>query len=62
VVVEIKIDYSCCNSCKKCVAKCTFGVLEWFEEKPIVTNPNNCSGCLECRSSCQFDAIQIKEK
>jgi len=62
MVVEIKIDYCRCTGCKKCVEACTFGVLEWFEEQPIVTNPSNCSACLECKSSCPVDAISVKEK
>jgi len=62
MVVEIKIDYCRCTGCKKCVEACTFGVLEWFEEQPIVTNPSSCSACLECKSSCPVDAITVKEK
>ncbi len=60
--VKIKIDYEKCNCCKKCVNKCSFGVLEWFEEHPIVTNPNNCSACLECKKICPVKAINIEEK
>ena len=62
MVVEIKVDYYRCNGCKKCVESCIYGVLEWFEDQPIVANPGNCSACLECKSSCKVDAIIIKEK
>ena len=62
MVVEIKIDYCRCTGCKKCVEACTFGVLEWFEEQPIVTNPSRCAACLECTTSCSFGAIKVKEK
>ncbi|MCW8802009.1 MAG: 4Fe-4S binding protein [Candidatus Bathyarchaeota archaeon] len=60
--VKINIDYAKCNHCKKCVKACSFGVLEWFEEQPIVTNPNSCSVCLECKKTCPVDAIIIEEK
>ena len=62
MVVEVKVDYTSCNSCKKCVIACTFGVLEWFENQPIVTNPSNCSACLECQKACTIDAISVKER
>jgi NAD-dependent dihydropyrimidine dehydrogenase PreA subunit len=62
MVVEIKIDYSRCTNCRKCVESCTFGVLEWFENQPIVTNPNRCSACLECKSICSVEAINLIEK
>jgi MinD superfamily P-loop ATPase len=62
MVVKITIDYSRCTCCKKCVEACTFDVLEWFEKKPIVTNPSNCSGCLECEASCTVNTIRIEEK
>ncbi|HDQ06598.1 MAG TPA: 4Fe-4S dicluster domain-containing protein [Candidatus Bathyarchaeota archaeon] len=62
MVVDIKINYRRCTSCKKCVKACTFGVLEWFEEQPLVVNPSKCSACFECKLSCPVDAISIKEK
>jgi len=62
MVVEIKIDYDRCTSCKKCIEACAFGVLEWFEDRPIVVNPSNCSACLECKLDCSADAISLEEK
>jgi len=62
MVVEIKIDYDRCTGCKKCVEACTFGVLEWFEDRPIVVNPSVCSACLECKLSCPANAISMEEK
>ena len=59
--VEIKVDHCLCTKCKKGVKSCTFCVLEWFEEQPI-TNSINCSACLECKSSCPVDAIDVEEK
>ncbi|PVX27651.1 MAG: hypothetical protein CW716_01200 [Candidatus Bathyarchaeum sp.] len=61
-VIEVKIDYRRCINCKKCVESCTFGVLEWFEDQPIVTNPSICSSCLKCELSCSVGAINIKAK
>ena len=60
--VKINIDYTKCNQCKKCVKACSFGVLEWFEEQPVVTDPNSCSACLECKKDCPVNAITIEEK
>jgi MinD superfamily P-loop ATPase len=62
MVVEVEIDYDRCTSCKKCLEACTFGVLEWFEDRPIVVNPSNCSACLECKMSCPADAIRVEGK
>ena len=39
MVVEVKVDYCRCTGCRKCVEACSFGVLEWLEEQPVVTNP-----------------------
>jgi len=62
MVVEIKIDYHRCTACKKCIEACAFGVLEWFENQPMVANPHNCSACLECEKNCPANAIEVKEK
>ena len=62
MIVEVKIDYRRCTACEKCIEACTFGVLEWFEDRPIVANPSNCSACLECEKDCPANAIEVKEK
>jgi carbon-monoxide dehydrogenase iron sulfur subunit len=62
MVVEIKVDYRRCTGCRKCVDACTFGVLESFEEQPIVRNPSSCSACLKCCLCCPTDAIIVKQK
>ncbi|HEX68739.1 MAG TPA: 4Fe-4S dicluster domain-containing protein [Candidatus Bathyarchaeota archaeon] len=36
LIIEIRIDYEKCIGCKKCVEACSYGVLEWFENQPIV--------------------------
>jgi NAD-dependent dihydropyrimidine dehydrogenase PreA subunit len=60
-MVEVKINYSLCNKCKKCVETCAYGVLEWFEEQPVVTNPKNCTACLECTIKCPLEAVTVKK-
>jgi len=40
MVIKIKIDYEKCIGCKECVKACTYGVLEWLDDTPIVVNPN----------------------
>jgi len=62
MVVEIRIDYHRCTSCKKCIEACAFGVLEWFDEHLMVANPSNCPACLACKKNCPADAIEVKEK
>ena len=59
-MVEVKINYSRCNQCKKCVEVCAYGVLEWFEDQPAVTNPTNCIMCLDCKLKCSVKAIDVK--
>ena len=61
MIVEIRIDYDRCTSCKKCIEICTFDVLELFEDIPIVADPSSCSACLECKENCPVDAIDVKE-
>jgi NAD-dependent dihydropyrimidine dehydrogenase PreA subunit len=62
MIVEIKVDYDRCISCKECVKACSYGALEWFEDMPIVVNPSSCAACLECEKSCSVNAISVKEK
>jgi len=61
MVVEVRINYEKCIGCKKCVEACSFGVLEWFEDQPVV-NASECGGCRECQKNCPVDAIIIEEK
>jgi NAD-dependent dihydropyrimidine dehydrogenase PreA subunit len=62
MIVEIKIDYDKCIRCKECVKVCTYGVLEWLDEMPIVVNPKKCGLCMECEIKCPVNAIIHKEK
>jgi len=60
MVVKIEIDYDKCIGCKKCVKICTYGVLEWLDDAPIIVNPSECKECGECSLNCPVDAISIK--
>jgi len=60
--VEIKIDYDLCIRCKKCVRVCSYGVLEWLDDMPIVANPSECAACLDCESVCPVNAITHRIK
>jgi len=62
MAVEIKIDYEKCIGCKECIKACSYGVLEWLDEMPIVVNPSSCALCLECEKGCPVNAITHKEK
>jgi NAD-dependent dihydropyrimidine dehydrogenase PreA subunit len=62
VIIEIKIDYDKCVKCKQCVKACSFGVLEWIDDMPVVVSPENCKFCLECAKNCLVNAITHKEK
>lgn len=62
MIVEIRIDYNRCFKCKECVKACSYGVLEWFDDMPIIVDPKNCALCLECERVCPVDAITHKEK
>jgi NAD-dependent dihydropyrimidine dehydrogenase PreA subunit len=59
---EIKINYDKCVSCKECVKACSYGVLEWLDDAPIIVNASSCAACLECGKNCPVNAISVKEK
>ena len=58
--VRIHIDRNRCTGCKMCVKSCSYGVLEWFDDGPIVVNPHECAACLDCERNCKVEAITIK--
>ena len=62
MVVEIRIDYDRCVGCRECVKACSYGVLGWLDDMPIVANPGACKACAACSVSCPTDAIRVKEK
>lgn len=59
--IEIRIDYGKCTRCGKCVEACSFEVLEWIDDAPVVASPSNCKLCLECEKSCPVGAISHEE-
>jgi len=62
MAVEIQIDYKKCKFCEACIKACSYGVLEWLDDMPIVVNAANCTACFECKKICPADAISVKEK
>jgi NAD-dependent dihydropyrimidine dehydrogenase PreA subunit len=62
MIVKIKIDYDKCLKCKECVKACSFGVLEWIDDMPVVVSSENCKFCLECEKNCPANAITHKEE
>ena len=61
-MIEIKINYDKCIRCKECTKACSYGVLEWLDDMPVVTNAKSCVLCLECEEKCPVDAINHQEK
>jgi len=62
MVIEIRINYDHCTSCKECVKACSYGVLDWLDDMPIVLNPGECKACYDCSLNCPVDAISVEEK
>jgi len=62
MVVEIRINYDLCIRCKECVKACSYGVLDWLDDMPIVVDPSQCAMCLDCEKNCPTNAITHREK
>ena len=62
MIVEIRIDYDKCIRCKECVKVCSYGVLGWLGDMPIIVNPRDCAVCLDCEEKRPANAIIHKEK
>ncbi|MEM2212830.1 MAG: 4Fe-4S binding protein [Candidatus Nezhaarchaeales archaeon] len=62
MIVEIKINYDKCIGCRECVETCSYGVIKWLDDVPIVINPKSCALCLECEKKYPVNAIAHKEK
>ena len=60
MTVRIEIDRNRCKGYRMCVKSCTYGVLEWFDGAPVEVNPHGCAACLDCKRSCEAEAIPIK--
>ena len=53
------INYETCSECGACFRKCSNGVYEWTDNKPMVVNPNNCiEGCRGCQNLCPTSSIE----
>ena len=61
MILKIEIDLEKCSRCKNCIEVCNYGVLEWFEDQPVVVNPSACGRCFECEKNCPEKAIKIIE-
>jgi NAD-dependent dihydropyrimidine dehydrogenase PreA subunit len=57
------IDYEKCINCGTCVEYCKLGVYDVEEERPVVTNPDNCVVfCTGCKGQCPEGAISFPSK
>ncbi len=63
-VVQV-IDGNCAR-CRKCLQKCHHRVLEMVNAdkgtRIVVANPQQCTGCGDCVSACNFDALVLVER
>jgi NAD-dependent dihydropyrimidine dehydrogenase PreA subunit len=53
------INYEKCIECRACVNKCSHGVYDKEEIKPVVIYPDGCiQGCRGCQKLCPAGAIE----
>jgi 2-oxoglutarate ferredoxin oxidoreductase subunit delta len=50
-----------CKGCGICVEFCPTGVLTLEDDRPIVTKPENCTGCHWCDTHCPDLAIVVRQ-
>lgn len=54
------VDGSLCQSCRKCLDFCLFGVYSLRDDKVVVSSPDNCkNGCPACARACPHGAIMF---
>ncbi|NHK29802.1 MAG: ferredoxin family protein [Asgard group archaeon] len=60
---DVSINYELCIHCEDCIFACKEGVFELDneEQKVIVGNEANCSGCRDCIEICPSIAIYVGE-
>jgi len=61
--VVIRINYTKCTGCGRCIMACGQNVLKYNYLRSVkirVADSNNCTGCLRCMGSCKYNAIDIK--
>ena len=53
------INYEKCIECGSCLKKCSHGVYDKKEKKPVVIYPDGCvEGCRGCQKLCPSGAIE----
>ncbi|HYA32802.1 MAG TPA: glutamate synthase-related protein [Candidatus Bathyarchaeia archaeon] len=57
---KVIIDRQACRQCKRCVENCSFGALEWREER-VKSFDDRCVACQRCVSMCPEDAITLRQ-
>jgi pyruvate ferredoxin oxidoreductase gamma subunit len=53
-----EIDYTACNHCQICYARCPEGVIEADPEGKPVIDYDHCKGCMICAQECPKHAIR----
>ena len=54
------IDRDACLKCKRCIKECSFGALEWKDDR--VVNRGGCVACQRCVAMCPARCIEIATK
>jgi len=60
---EVVIDYDACDgvsACGECIEACPMNVLDEEDDKPVVVNPDDCTGCGLCEQACPNGAIEVR--
>jgi NAD-dependent dihydropyrimidine dehydrogenase PreA subunit len=60
---EVVIDYDACDgvsACGECIEACPMNVLDEEDDKPVVANPDDCTGCGLCEQACPNGAIEVR--
>jgi glutamate synthase domain-containing protein 2 len=56
---RVIIDRQACRLCKRCIENCSFGALEWRDDK-VKAFDDRCVACQRCVSMCPEDAITLR--
>lgn len=56
---RVIIDRQACRLCKRCIENCSFGALEWRDNK-VKAFDDRCVACQRCVSMCPEDAIALR--
>ena len=52
-----------CQGCRECMRVCQFGAMGYSAaNQKIMIDQSRCYGCGICRSSCEYDAIKLRER